>query len=163
MIRTPIKKPILFGMVDIVPGKVRYDFKALQRIKDFSIRELETSWFLQGTPFHSIVHLFLYGETLNLKIPRMAIHKKDKNLSTKQTLDMKVLQWADWENFDLLSDIFSIATLEALLQIGRKFNLPIEVFEKERRRYGQIPQTIEACKAYRAPYQRTTPQEWGEA
>lgn len=51
-------------------------------------------------------------------------------------------------NLNLLHDIYMIAALEALLQVCKKYKLPMDVIEIERAKYGNIPNTIEECEGY---------------
>jgi hypothetical protein len=65
---------------------------------------------------------------------------------------MEILMWCDKNNVDLMSDIFMIACLESLIQVGQKYKLPYDFLVAERKKYGSIPNTIEECEAYERPF-----------
>lgn len=120
-------------------------------IRDDIERIIINSNFLENAPFEWIGLMYLYGIKNNLKVEFHKISKKYGDLSVDLELDMDILKWADQNNLGLLRDIFMIAALEAIIQIGKKYHLPIGVFIEERAKYGNIPDTIEECEAYQKP------------
>ncbi len=92
--------------------------------------------------------LFLYGIKTDL-IPRYErINKTYQDLPIAVELDTVILRWADQHSFELLKEIFLIATCEAVLHVLRKYKLPTEPVDKLRAQYGTIPETIEECEAW---------------
>ena len=134
------------GGVALVMGRLKNGLKLMPQdeVEKFIIN----SCFLEKSPFLWVALIYRYGIKNDLKIKLKRINKTYGDLPIDLELDMEILQWADKNNLDLLHDIFMIAALEALIQVGEKYKLPIDVFKKERSKYGTIPNTIEECKAY---------------
>lgn len=106
------------------------------------------SHFLEKAPFLWISLSYRYGIKNDLKVLFQGIDKKYGDLDIALELDTDILEWADSHNLGLMHDIYLIAALEALIQVGKKYKLPTEIFESERAKYGNIPTTIEECKKY---------------
>lgn len=140
------------GATALVKGKLRND-RVCGSIDSFLDSILRQNNLLQNQPF-LWVHLdYLYGTKNDLKVVYDKIHKKWGDLPIELELDMEVLEWADQNNLELLHDIFMIAALEAVIQVGEKYKFPTEIFKEERKKYGSIPDTLEACQAYQRPFQ----------
>lgn len=104
--------------------------------------------FLDNAPFKWIGLFYIYGLENNL-IPKYSrIDKKDGELPIQIDLDVRILHWADNNSLKLLYDIFMIGAIEGLIHVGKKYNLPIDLFLLERKKYGNIPNTIEECEEY---------------
>jgi hypothetical protein len=143
-------RKMVFGMVDLVKGRVRNDRVCIP-VREFLEKLIVNTGFLKEAAFLWIGVIFRYGIKNDLKAEFQRINKKYGDLSIALELDMEILQWADRNNLDLLRDIFMIASLEALLHIGKKYKLPTQIFETERAKYGNIPDTLEACESYVSP------------
>ena len=134
------------GAMSLVVGRVKNSARSMPQ---HSIEELIiNSNFLAKAPF-SWVHLsYRYGSQNNLDVLYQGIDKEFGDILIAIELDIKILQWADLNNLDLLHDIFMIAALEALMQLGDKYKLPTELFAEERKKYSKIPSIIEECENY---------------
>jgi hypothetical protein len=104
--------------------------------------------YCHNTHYEWISLLYLHTDKTNLKVIYGKIHKIDKDLPINILLDMKILQWADQNNLELLEDILTIAAIEALIQVGKKYKKDTRLFEEERLKYGNIPTTILECENY---------------
>jgi len=113
-------------------------------------RILIQSGILENAPFLWIGMNYRYGlkNDLNVEFSRISSKYGDINLSFE--LDMEILKWADKNNIDLLRDVFIISALEAFIQLCKKYKLSTTIFEEERAKYGNIPNTIEECEAYKS-------------
>ena len=140
----------IYGAVALVKGRVKNCLKVMSRVDKYLDNLVYIKKFMEDPlPFKWVGLLFRYGIKNDLKVEFQRIHKKDGDLPIALELDMEILQWADKNNLELLHDIFMIAALEALIQVGEKYKLPTDVFRVERSKYGTIPNTIEECKAYK--------------
>lgn len=137
------------GGVALVTGRVKNDGKTLKRIQDNIESLIINSDFLKGSLFRWIGLIYRYGKKTDLKVEFKKINKTYESLPIALELDMEILEWADKYNLELLHDIFMIAALEALIQVGQKYKLPIEPFVTERTKYGQIPNNIFECTRYK--------------
>ena len=140
------EKKYVPGAMSLVVGRVKNSAKT---IPQHSIEELIiNSQFLANAPF-SWVHLsYRYGSKNNLKVLYQGIDKEFGDILIGVELDIKILQWADIHNLDLLHDIFMMAALDVLIQVGKKYKLPTKQFTLERTKYGLIPSSIEECENY---------------
>lgn len=145
----PFDRKITCSAVALVFGRMRQDGKVWKKIFDQTLDPLIRQHDLfKSVPFLYVGILYQYGIKNDLKLHYDRIGKKYGDLFVHLELDMEVLMWADKHNLDLLHDIFMIAALEALIQVGRKYKFPTTVFEEERAKYGDIPNTIEECLEY---------------
>jgi hypothetical protein len=140
------QKKYIPGAMLLVPGRVKNSAKTMPQ---YSIEELIIkSSFLEKAPFSWISLSYSFGLNNNLKVKYHAIDKEIGDILISVELDIKILQWADIHNLDLLHDIFMMAALEALIQLGKKYKLPTGLLTEERKKYSEIPSTIEECKNY---------------
>ena len=138
----------IVGSVALVKGRLKND-KLTSEVKKYLDDLIQSKNFMEKEiPFSWIGLIYRYGSKNDLNLDFQRIDKKDGELPIALELDMQILQWADQNNLDLLHDIFMIAALEALLQVCDKYKLPKEVFIAERKKYGNIPNTIEECELY---------------
>ena len=140
-------KKFATSAVALVKGRIR-DRDASLNSRDFLDELVKKTGFLDKAPFLWIGVTIFYGIKNDLKCRFRKIDPKDGELEVGLELDMEILQWADKNNLDLLRDIFMIAGLEVILQVGKKYKLPTHAFEEERKKYGNIPNTIEECESY---------------
>jgi hypothetical protein len=102
---------------------------------------------LKNAPFEVIYNHYYYGYETNLK-PTSRISKKYNDIRTTVELDMDILEWADKNNLKLFMEMMMIGALEALIHLGKKYKLQIDLIEAERLKFRKnIPETIEECKA----------------
>jgi hypothetical protein len=134
------------GSTALIKGRIQ---NGLRIMPQESIELLiEKGNFLVGAPFLWISMSYRYGTKNDLKIKFQGINKKYGDLDIALELNMEILKWADQNNLDLLRDIYMISALEAVTQVGHKYKLPTNIFESERAKYGNIPNTIEECINY---------------
>ena len=145
----PFDRRVSFSAVDLVKGRLKKDRQAWN-MREFIDPIIRKHNLFKDMPFLWVGVTYLYGIRNHLKLKYNRIGKKFGDLFVSLELDMEILEWADQRNLDLLHDIFMIAALEAMIQIGKKYKFETNVFETERAKYGDIPDTIEECKAYHA-------------
>ena len=142
----PFDRRVGCGATALVMGRLRNKEKWEDIIKlDTLVRQNDL---FKDAPFLWVGISYRYGIKNNLKIEFSRVGKKYGDLFVALELDMEILMWADRNNLDLLHDIFMIAALEALLQVCDKYKLPKELFIAERKKYGNIPNTVEECENY---------------
>lgn len=136
--------------VDLVRCRIRNSHKVVDQngIEKLII----DSGFLDNAPFKWVGVLYLNGFKNDLNFKKQKIDKKDGELSFEIELKAELLEWADWENLNLLRDIYKISVLDSLIYAGEKYNLKLDLIRAERAEYGNIPETIEECEKY--------PKEW---
>lgn len=139
-------KRIIFGAQYLSVGTVRNTAKIINQ--DLVDGLITRSNFLDKAPFSWIHLTFLYGNKNNLKVDFKGIDEEYKDLIASVELDVEILKWADQNSHKLLHDIFMIAALESLMQIGKKYDLPTNIFEEERTNYLTIPKDVEHCQFY---------------
>ncbi|HCU07235.1 MAG TPA: hypothetical protein DIC42_06650 [Holosporales bacterium] len=144
----PFNRKIGFIGIALVKGRLYNDMQSWKTIKIVLTKLLEDNHYFQTDKFLWIGMDFRYGTENNLKVEFSRINKTYGDLCVAIELDMAILQWADKNNLTLLHDIFMIATLEALLQVCDKYKLPKDAIIEERKKYSQIPNTIEECQCY---------------
>ncbi len=113
---------------------------------DSIIHTMYDHYFFPQDTFVRISLLFLYGIKTDLEPRYERIDKKYKDLPISVELDTSIMEWAEFYDLELMKEIFMIATCEAVLDVLRKYKLPIEPIEKLRAKYTTIPETIEECE-----------------
>jgi hypothetical protein len=145
----PFNRKIGFVCVGLVKGRVKNGLRLLEEIElTLNNSVIPDNHFL-GLPFTWLMPAFRYGTKNNLSVEFQRI-SKTKYLPIALELDMEILKWADQNNMDLLYDIFMIASLEALIQVGKKYKFPLEPYLELRSQYEEIPNTIEECTSYQS-------------
>ncbi len=134
--------------IALVKGRLRNGINCMPS-PEFDAFLLNNHYFTEkGAPFSWLMMFYRYGIKTDLCVEFKRINKKYGDLPIAVELDMEILQWADKHNLDLLRDIFMIATLEALLQVCAKYKLDDTPIRAERRKYSDIPATVEECAYY---------------
>jgi hypothetical protein len=144
----PFDRRIGFLGIALVFGRLKNTGKAWDAIEIPLDHLLRSNDYFKGAPFLYVQLAFRYGIKNNLNLEFERINKQYGALPVALELDMEILQWADKNNLELLQDIFMIASLEALIQVAKKYKLPLEPLLEERSQYGDIPSTIEECEKY---------------
>lgn len=140
-------KKIVFAGIDLVKGKIRNTFLSREELRDNLENDIISSNFLEGAPFTWIGIIYRYGLKNYLKPEYKRISKKYGDLSVAIEIKMEVLQAADRISVNLLRDIFTVGALECLIDIGRKYKLPTDVFVAERAKYNDVPETAEEVES----------------
>jgi hypothetical protein len=136
------------GGVALVIGRLKNSIKLMEQ--DAIEQLLIDSHFLDHAPFKWISFIYRYGLKNELTPEYQRINKKHNYLPIAIEVKMEILEWADKNNLKLLYDIFMIGALEALIDVGKKYELPTDLLKSERSKYGNIPETIEDCKNYQS-------------
>ena len=142
------KRKYVPGSVDLRMGRVMQD-RNLDR-HDYIERLVIDSGMLDQAPFLWIGLIYRYGYKTNLipEYDKREIDPKDGEIAIAIELDMDILEWADMYNVKLFMEMMMIGALEALIHIGVKYKLPIDLIRQERSQFrAEIPKTIEECKA----------------
>jgi hypothetical protein len=134
------------GFVDLIKGRLR-NLHTTIGIQDEIEKIIIDSGFLEGAPFKWVGLIYRLGLQNKLKPEYQRINKKYGDLPIAVEVRMDVLRWADQNDLQLLKDIFMIAGLEALLDVGKKYNLPTDLIAQERSKYGNIPDSVEELVA----------------
>ncbi len=135
------------GRVDMV--KIRFlNTKKTADIQDEIEQLIIKADFLKNTPFTWIGLIYRYGLINKLKPQYQRIDKKDGELPIAIELDSHILKWADNNCPELFREIFIIGGLDALIDVGRKYKLPMDLILQEKEKKGDIPNTIEECERW---------------
>ena len=108
------------------------------------------SGMLDNAPFVWIGLMYRYGFKTDLipEYDKREIDPKDGEIAISIELDMDILEWADRYNIKLFMEMMMIGALEALIHLGKKYKLNIELIEEERKKFREtIPETIGECEA----------------
>lgn len=130
------------GIVALVKERIK-NTKLVIQVQDEIEKLIIESHLLDNAPFKWVGLIYRYGLKNKLKPEYDRIDKKDGELPIAVELDTRILQWADEHDLQLFKDIFIIAALEVLLDIGQKYNLPTDLIAQERSKYGDIPNSVE--------------------
>ncbi|USO01589.1 MAG: immunity protein 39 [Alphaproteobacteria bacterium] len=131
-----------FSAVDITPTKISFPIPMPGEVMDKLIRQ---SAVIPNDKFLWISVVYLFGESSGNVIFRK-IDKKHGDLPISVGLNSAILSFLDKRNPILLQDIFMVAALEALIAVCKKYTLDDRAFVSERAKYGDIPETVEACQ-----------------
>lgn len=135
------------GYIFIVNGRL-VNLRSTLNIQNDIEKIVIDSNFLENSPIVWIGLMYRIGKKNMIKPQYGRIDKKDGELPIAVEIKFDVLKWADDNNLKLLKDIFMIAGLEALIDVGKKYNLPTEHIVVERAKYGVIPDSAEEIQAH---------------
>lgn len=140
-------RKLVLGSVGLVIGSLKNTSCRLKLRDDLEMIMIHSNY-LEGAPFKWVGLIYRYGLKNMTKPEYQRINKKYGDIPIAVELKMEILQWADANNIDLLKEIFAIGALDALIDIGRKYKLPIDAILLEREKYGLIPESIQECEAW---------------
>jgi hypothetical protein len=140
------------GGIDLVGTRIKNSLKLMDQDKVESL--LIDSHFFDSAPFKWVGLMYRYGLKNDIIPEYRRIDKKDYELPLAIELKTEILEWVGAKNPRLLYAIFMIGALEALIHVGKKYNLPIDILQKERAKYGNIPETIEECEQAEILYEK---------
>lgn len=123
------KRKLLIGGVALVMGRLRGGGAAMVEICDELEPLLTSSGFLDNASFDVVSLIIRYGLVNRTKPEYQRINKRYSELPIAVELDMDMLLAAGKKK---LKDIFHLATLVALIDVGKKYNLPIEALESKK-------------------------------
>lgn len=134
------------GIIDMV--KVRLpNIKHVVSMQDDIEKIIIDSNFLENAPFKWVGLMYRVGIKNDLIPEYNRIDKKDGELPIAVEIDFELLKWADDRDVKLLKDLFMMAGLDALIHVGKKYNLPTEKIEEARSIYGVFPSSVEELKS----------------
>ena len=134
---------VLLATIDTVVLRLKRTGKALFAIEDAIDNMYDRALFPEK--LKRITVFLTHSQETNL-VPYCGRISKYNDLKMNMLLDAAIISWADKYNFELLKEIYMIATCESVLHALRKYKLPTEPVEAERAKYGTIPETIEECE-----------------
>jgi hypothetical protein len=125
--KTHNRKLGLLG-ADMVMARFKADeMKAMKKVRDEAEAIMVSSGYLAGAPFEWITLSLRFG-LKNDGVPRYEqVNEEYGDLPIAIELDSHELQHAGQ---DELTNRFMVATLKALVDVGRKYKLPHEKFEE---------------------------------
>jgi len=114
---------LVLGGSALVRGRLRHSMPALGGARDAAEAHMKRSDFLSGAPFEWIGLIFSYGTQRSLHCRIGRINQIYGDLPLTFELDMEELLAATREE---LEAIFYHATVQCLMEVGRKFDLRID-------------------------------------
>lgn len=151
-------KKLVFSGVGLLKGNLKNTQLARNSLRNNLENQMIDGGFLEDAPFTWVGLTIRYGFKNILKPQYQGIDKKDGEIAVAIEIKMEVLQAADRISVDLLRDIFTVGALECLIDIGRKYKLPTDVFVTERAKYLDIPET--AAEVESLPNHRLVKEEY---
>lgn len=134
------------GIIDMV--KVRLpNIKHIVSMQDDIEEIIIDSGFLDNAPFKWVGLMYRVGIKNDLVPEYQRINKKYGDIPIAVEIDCDILKWADDHDVKLLKDLFMMAGLDALIHVGKKYNLPTEKIEEARSIYGVFPSSVEELKS----------------
>jgi len=120
-------RQLVVGAVALVPGRVRFSIETMTEVRELVEATMIQSCFLSGAPFSWIGLILRYGEHEQESPEYETIDPENGELPVAIELDMTKLRYASQGE---VRSQFLQATLRSVIDIGKKFNLPIDEFEK---------------------------------
>ncbi|MBW2647103.1 MAG: immunity protein 39 [Deltaproteobacteria bacterium] len=122
------KRHLLIGAVGLVKGKVREDGKAMVSICDELEPYFVSENLLEGAPFQVISLIVRYG-TIMMEPELGKINRRYSELEVAVELPMGEVKKL---NYDELRERFKKVTMDALIAVARKYDLPCTIWEQLR-------------------------------
>ena len=120
------KRELLIGAVGLVKGRVREDGKVMVATCNLLEPELESTKFLVCAPFDVVSLILRYGAKSGTE-PEIGKINRHKELEVAIELAMSEVRTMD---FEALSKTIMNATLKSLTAVGKKYDLPVERWNK---------------------------------
>ena len=127
-------RKLVIGGVALVKAKLKHDVAAMSAVRDEIETLLVQSNFLAGAPFKWVGLVIRFGLEDKFEPLYQRINKTHGDLPVSIEVDAHPLVGADMET---MKAVFRRATIEALLQVARKYNLPTTPLEDCRNGLGQ--------------------------
>ena len=119
-------RKLALSAVSLTRARIRGDILAATEVRDELEGLLIKSGYLNGAPFTWVGVMLRFGLKNDEKPEYDKIDKKDGELPLAIEIDTNELVGADKQK---LKQIFTVATLKALIDAGHKYNLPISALE----------------------------------
>ncbi|MEN8237139.1 MAG: Imm39 family immunity protein [Pseudomonadota bacterium] len=132
--------------IAIVEERMQNVGNSLVKLQNKIEEDIVNSSYLDGAPFTWIGMNIRFGHK-NKRAPwYQGLSKKYGDLTIAIEINADILIWADRNNVSMLDDIFTIAALEALIHVGKKYHLKTKMLEKERSQYRDIPNSLDEIR-----------------
>ena len=131
---------LLIGGVALVKGKLKNAGPAMVEVCDDLDSLLATAKFFEKAPFRCVSLIIRYGLTNKTEPEYQPVVKKYGELPVTVELSMDMLKSADKKGE--LKQVFFLATLEVLIDIANKYNLPDEVLLDKKKELTIYPTSI---------------------
>ena len=122
-----MQKQLLIGGVGLVRGRVRDAGPVMVEICDELEPHLNEIGFTDSAPFRTVSLILRFGEKEDLSPEYSRIDRRHQELPVAVELPMEVLRKA---KRDELKQLFRAATMATLIDVGRKYDLPVTDLEK---------------------------------
>lgn len=119
-------RKLVIGVVSLTIAKIRGDIPILSEVRDELEQLLIQSNYLDGAPFKWVGMILRYGLKNDASPVYEKINSKHGDLPLAIEIDTHELIGASKEQ---MKHIFTKATLIALIDAGRKYNLPVAALE----------------------------------
>ena len=117
---------LLIGGVSLVKGRVKEAGLAMQEICNDLEPLLKEIGFVDNAPFKTISLIIRFGENTNLTPEYEAVNKRHSELPVAVEVELAGLRTADK---DTVKSAFTNATIDVLLDVALKYNLPASPLE----------------------------------
>lgn len=123
-------RKLVIGGVALVKGRLRGDGSAMIDVHNEIDQLLTAINFTEEAPFKYVSLIIRYGIKNETKPKYQGIAKKYDELMIAIELDMTLLKSADKNG--TLKSVFQIATLDALIDVANKYQLPAKTLIEKR-------------------------------
>ncbi|HBV20919.1 MAG TPA: hypothetical protein DEF07_04265 [Nitrosomonas sp.] len=117
---------LLIGGVSLVKGRVKESGLVMKEICDELEPMLQEIGFVDNAPFKTVSMIIRFGEKTDLTPDYDPINKRYSELPVAVEMELASLRIASKET---LKNAFVKATIDVLIDIARKYNLPCESLE----------------------------------
>jgi hypothetical protein len=124
------ERKILIGGVALVLGRLKKDGSAMVEVCNELDPLLTSINFAEKAPFEYVSLIIRYGVKNDTKPKYQGIAKKYGELRVAIELDMDKLKSADKD--ETIKTVFEVATLDALIHVGEKYQLPVKKLVEKR-------------------------------
>ncbi|WP_419227318.1 Imm39 family immunity protein [Alteromonas sp. OM2203] len=120
------KRILLIGGVSLIKGRVKEAGPVMKEICDELEPLLQDIGFVDSAPFKTVSMIIRFGEKTDLTPEYEAINKRYNELPVAVEMELAEFRVA---SKDVVKSAFVKATIDVLLDIAKKYDLPSEPFE----------------------------------
>jgi hypothetical protein len=117
---------LLIGGVSLIKGRVKEAGLAMKEICDDLEPLLKEIGFVDNAPFKTVSMIIRFGEKTDLTPDYEPISKRHSELPVAVEMELASLRMA---SKDVVKSAFVKATIDVLLDVARKYDLPAEPLE----------------------------------
>ena len=117
----PEQRILLIGGVSLIKGRVREAGPAMQEICNELEPILKQAGFIDNAPFNTVSLIIRFGEKTDLTPDYEPINKRHSELPIAVEMELSELRLASRE---VVKNAFMQATIEVLIDIAKKYQLP---------------------------------------